>query len=477
MKKKYWISITIVVIILGIGAWFLFGKKGTAAIQWRTGKVDKGDLKLVVTATGTLSADTTVQVGTQVSGIIDKIFVDFNSVVKKGQVVAVLDTTYLASSVEDAASAMYRAQVQVDLTKVTYTRDKELLDEKVIDQSDYDIAYANYMTALANARSAKSALDRAKINLKYATIVAPVSGVVISRAVDRGQTVAASFSTPTLFAIANDLTKMQVQASIDEADIGKIKNGQSVSFTVDAYPDLPFSGTVSQIRLQPTILQNVVNYTVIIDVPNPDLKLMPGMTANITVMIQQAQNVMRVPSSSLKFWPPQDYLDKAMKEYPDSIKKFLERIVEFRKRMTSQKGTGTFANGGAQSTPGGSGGFGGSGGSGGSGRTPGQRGFGNGTGQGRGQGQGQSDQGSDARRANRGRFGLIWVKTIDNKLIPYRVKTGLSDGSYTEVEGNLTEGQDVVIGIINSSTSTTTQTQQSPFQPQMGRPPTGRGGR
>ena len=304
MKKKYWITLTAVVIILAIGAWFWFGHKGSAPLQWRTGKVEKGDLKVVVTATGTLSADTTVQVGTQVSGVIDKILVDFNSVVKKGQVIAILDTTYLASSVEDANAAMYRAQIQVDLNKVTYDRDKELLDEKVIAQSDYDLAYSNYLTALGNARSAKSALDRAKINLKYATIVAPVSGVVISRAVDRGQTVAASFSTPTLFAIANDLTKMQVQANIDEADIGKIKNGQDVMFIVDAYPDQTFSGTVSQIRLEPTIVSNVVNYTVIIDVPNPDLKLMPGMTANITIMIQQEQNVTKIPASALKFWPP-----------------------------------------------------------------------------------------------------------------------------------------------------------------------------
>ncbi len=467
MKKKYWITLTAVVIILAIAAWFLFGKKSSATLQWRVGKVEKGDLKVVVTATGTLSADTTVQVGTQVSGVIDKILVDFNSVVKKGQVIAILDTTYLASSVDDAAAAMYRAQIQVDLNKLTYNRDKELLDEKVIAQSDYDLAYSNYMTALGNARSAKSALDRAKINLKYATIVAPVSGVVISRAVDRGQTVAASFSTPTLFAIANDLTKMQVQANIDEADIGKIKNGQDVTFTVDAYTDQTFTGTVSQIRLEPTIVSNVVNYTVIIDVPNPDQKLMPGMTANITVMIQQAQNVTKVPASALKFWPPQDYLDKAMKEYPDSVNKFLQRIIEFRKRMTGQRGTGTYANAG---NAGGQGGFGGAG------RTPNQTGFSAGG----GQGQGQNGQGSDARRSARNRFGMVWVRTIDNKLFPHRVTTGLSDGSFTAIESNLNENDEVVVGIINTQTSTTTtQTQQSPFQPQMPRPggATGRGGR
>lgn len=455
------------VIILAIGAWFWFGNKSSAAIQWRLGKVEKGDLKLVVTATGTLSADTTVQVGTQVSGVIDKILVDFNSVVKKGQVIAILDTTYLASSVEDAKAAMYRAQIAVDLAKITFNRDKELLDEKVIAQSDYDQANSDYMTALGNARSAKSALDRAKINLKYATIVAPVSGVVISRAVDRGQTVAASFSTPTLFAIANDLTKMQVQASIDEADIGKIKNGQDVTFTVDAYPDMTFKGTVIQIRLEPTIVSNVVNYTVIIDVPNPDLKLMPGMTANITVMIQQVQNIMKIPASALKFWPPTDYLEKAMKEYPDSVKKFLERILEFRKRMSGQRTTSTYANSGNN---GGSNGFGGSG------RTPNQGGFSSGS----GQGQGQNGQSSDARRNGRSRFGLVWVRTIDNKLVPHRVTTGLSDGSYTAIESSLKENDEVVVGVINTQTSTTTtQTQQSPFQPQMPRPggTPGRGGR
>jgi HlyD family secretion protein len=465
MKKKYWITLTAVVIILAIGAWFWFGNKGSAALQWRTGKVEKGDLKVVVTATGTLSADTTVQVGTQVSGVIDRILVDFNSVVKKGQVIAILDTTYLASSVEDANAAMYRAQIAVDLAKVTYTRDKELLDEKVIAQSDYDLAYSDYMTALGNARSAKSALDRAKINLKYATIVAPVSGVVISRAVDRGQTVAASFSTPTLFAIANDLTKMQVQASIDEADIGKIKNGQDVTFTVDAYPDQTFTGTVTQVRLEPTIVSNVVNYTVIVEIPNPELKLMPGMTANITVMIQQAQNVTKIPASALKFWPPQDYLDKTMKEYPDSVNKFLQRLIEFRKRMTGQRGPGTYANAGNA---------GGQGGSGGTGRAPNQGGFS------AGGGQGQNGQNSDARRSGRSRFGLVWVRTLDNKLMPHRVTTGLSDGSYTAIESNLKEGDEVVVGIINTQTSTTTtQTQQSPFQPQMPRPGAagGRGGR
>jgi HlyD family secretion protein len=349
MKKTYWIILIVAAIGLAVAAYFIFGKKTETAVEFRTGKVEKGDLQIVVTATGTLSADTTVAVGTQVSGIITKIFVDFNSFVKKGQIIAVLDTTFLAASVEDARSSLFRAQVQTRLTKRNYERNKTLMEEKVIAQSDYDQSLSDYETAQANERSVKSSLDRALINLRYATIQAPVSGVVISRNVDIGQTVAASFSTPTLFSIANDLTKMQLQASIDEADIGKIQVGQDVTFRVDAYVDQTFSGRVRQVRLQPVTLQNVVNYTVVIDVPNPDLKLMPGMTANLTVKIQEALNVMKAPSAALRFWPPQEYLDKHMKEYPDSIQKMIERMKQFMARRQSGQGSGGQGFGSGQS--------------------------------------------------------------------------------------------------------------------------------
>jgi len=261
---------------------------------------------------------------------------------------------------------------------------------------------------------------------------------------------------------------MQVQASIDEADIGKIQNGQDVTFTVDAYPELTFTGTVSQIRLQPTILQNVVNYTVIIDVPNPDKKLMPGMTANITVKIQEALGVLKIPASALKFWPPQDNLDQALKEMPDSLKQIIEKMIKFRQRMNSQGGTRTAANTG---NAGSQSGFGGGG----------QGSFGSGQGGSQGRPQGLGTEGRHTNSGNRGRMGLVWVKTAANKLVAYRVKTGLTDGSYTAVEGSLKEGDDVIIGIINTQTTSTTstQTQQSPFQPQMPRPggTGGRGGR
>lgn len=460
MKKKYWITGVIVVATLIIGAWLFFGKKKETVLEWRTGKVERGDVRVVVTATGTLSADTTVQVGTQVSGIISKIFVDFNSVVRKGQVVALLDTTYLAAALEDAASSLYRSQVQVNLTKRNYDRTKQLFDEKVVAQADYDQALSDYETALGNLRSGKSSLERAKINLRYATIVAPVSGVVISRNVDRGQTVAASFNTPTLFTIANDLTKMQVQASIDEADIGKIKVGQDVTFTVDAYTEQQFTGTVRQIRLQPVVLQNVVNYTVIIDVPNPDLKLMPGMTANITVKIQEALNVMKVPVSATRFMPPQDYLDKIMVEMPDSVKRMLEKIKKFRERQGKRSaGSETAASGG----------FGGAG--------EGRRSSG-GVAQGGAESHGSHNRAPGATGSWKGRsnMALVWVKE-NNKLVPVRVKTGLSDGSFTEVEGNLKADAEVVTAVVNNSTtqSATTQ-QQNPFAPQMPRPGGGRGG-
>ena len=459
MKRIYWIILILIVVIIAASAYFVFGKKKEAAYEWRSGKIERGDIRVVVTATGTLNADTTVQVGTQVSGIIKKIFVDFNSVVKKGQIIAQLDTTYLAAAVEDASSSLYRTQVQVNLTKRNHDRNKKLFEEKVIAQADFDQSLSDYESAVAGERSAKSSLDRAIINLRYATIIAPVSGVVISRNVDIGQTVAASFSTPTLFAIANDLSRMQVQASIDEADIGKIQVGQDVSFTVDAYIDQIFTGKVRQIRLQPIVLQNVVNYTVIIDVPNPELKLMPGMTANITVKIQEAQNVMKVPVSAVRFWPPQDWLDKHMEEIPDTVKKMIERLKKFRERSTGQTNSG-------QNLQGMGGGQGG-------GSQGGSQGF-----QGRGEGyQGQHSGKWGGGEGMKGKMNiaLVWVKQ-GTKLVPYRVHTGMSDGSFTEITGQVKEGDEIITGIVNTNQANPVTQQQSPFQPQM-RPAAGRGGR
>lgn len=408
MKKTYWIILVVTIVIIAVAAWFIFRKTKTETVIWRTAKIEKGNIQVTVRASGTLGAVTTVQVGTQVSGIINKIFVDFNSVVREGQVIAVLDTTYLAQAVQDANASLKRAQIQVNQAKREYDRTKKLFDEKVMAQADYDLALTTYETAMTNESSALAALNRAKINLHYATIIAPISGVVVSRAVDVGQTVASSFNTPTLFTIANDLTKMQVQASIDEADIGKILVGQSVSFTVDAYDEQNFTGIVRQVRLQPVVTQNVVNYTVIIDVPNPDLKLLPGMTANITVMIKEVNDILKVPASALKFNPPQEYLEKLKKGINDSL-----RLRQGAKPDGPMRGL-----------------------------TPGIR----------------------QRGEERPNIARIWIKEGET-IRPARVIPGLSDGSYTEVKGNIKEGEEVVTGSSLAQSSSTAK-QQSPFAPQ-----------
>ncbi|MCX6269599.1 MAG: efflux RND transporter periplasmic adaptor subunit [Bacteroidetes bacterium] len=450
MKKAYWIILAVVVVAAAVAVWMFVGKKKTAAVEYRTAKVEKGDIQVTVRASGTLQAVTTVQVGTQVSGIIKKIFVDFNSVVREGQIIAVLDTTFLAQAVDDARASMKRSEIQVNQAKREFDRTKILFEQKVMAQADYDLALSSYETAMTNATSSQAALNRSKINLRYATIVAPISGVVVSRAVDVGQTVAASFSTPTLFTIANDLTKMQVQANIDEGDIGKILVGQTVKFTVDAYPDMTFNGTVRQVRLLPVVTQNVVNYTVIIDVPNPDLKLLPGLTANITVMIQEEKDILKVPSTALRFSPPQEYLDALEKSLPDSIKK--------KRAMRGGRGNASNANNANNANNAGNAGNAGN--------------ANNADRQG-----GVSGRMAGGEGHKRGSFGMVWVKVGDS-LKPRRVRTGVTDGLNTEVRGKIEEGEEVVLSMTSAQgAQTSQQQQQNPFAPQMQRGGTsGRGG-
>jgi HlyD family secretion protein len=288
MMKKKMLIIIAAVSIIGIAALLAlkpFSKK-EAVVAFNTVKVEKGDISNTVTATGTIQALKTVNVGTQVSGIILHIYVDFNDHVKQGQLLAKLDETPLRTQLDQSQSAVDQAQSQLHFEEATYNRLKVLYDKKLIAQNDYDQALYNYENSKASLANAKSGLDRAKVNLQYATITSPIDGVVLNRAIEEGQTVAASFSTPTLFTIVNDLTQMEVQTSVDEADIGKVKNGQRVQFTVDAYSDLKFEGTVSQVRLQPVTTNNVVTYVVILNAPNPDKKLMPGMTASATIYVE-----------------------------------------------------------------------------------------------------------------------------------------------------------------------------------------------
>ena len=301
--KKYW-YLVIMVAASAAALYYWTSSKKVDKITYRWDKVDRGNVSISVTATGTLNAVTTVQVGSQVSGTIAKLYADFNSVVKEGALLAQLDPTFLQATVNEQKANVDRARAQVNDAQRNLTRAKQLLDRSLVPQSDVDANTTALETAQASLKQAEAALQRAQVNLQYATITAPISGVVISREVDVGQTVAASLQAPRLFTIANDLSKMQVQASVDEADIGSIKAGQDVSFRVDAYPDDRFTGTVSQIRLAPIITQNVVTYSVIINVANPDLKLMPGMTATVSIEVTSRDNVLRVPLLALKFIPP-----------------------------------------------------------------------------------------------------------------------------------------------------------------------------
>jgi HlyD family secretion protein len=304
MKKRRWwyIAGSALLVVCAITVWRLTGH--AEKIEYRFDKVDRGDVSVTISATGTLSAVTTVQVGSQVSGTISKLYADFNSVVKKGQLLAQLDPTFLQASVNEARANLDRAKAQVDDAQRTMTRTSALFAKELVSQSDMDVATTALQTAKASFKQNQAALDRAEVNLHYATITAPISGMVISRNVDVGQTVAASLSAPTLFTIANDMRKMQVQASVDEADIGNVTIGQDVTFRVDAYPDREFHGSVSQVRLAPVVTQNVVTYSVIIDVNNPDMKLMPGMTATVSIEVASREGVLRVPLLAVRFTPP-----------------------------------------------------------------------------------------------------------------------------------------------------------------------------
>jgi len=313
MKKMARVTPSSVVIVMSLMA-LLFSCKGDGP-AYRTEQVSKGDIQQSVTATGTVNAVTTVLVGTQVSGTIKELFVDFNSRVKKGQIIAQIDPSTFESQVQQAKANLLAAQANLDKSnttlvdaKRTFERNTELFAKNLIPRSDLDTSDTNYESAKAQVNSSKAAIEQSKAsldiarqNLAYTKITSPVDGIVISRNVDVGQTVAASFQTPTLFTIAQDLTKMQIDTNIAESDIGVVKKEQEVDFTVDAYPDITFKGKVWQKRQAPITVQNVVTYDVVIQVDNRDLKLMPGMTANVSVIIQTRREVLRITNAATRF--------------------------------------------------------------------------------------------------------------------------------------------------------------------------------
>ncbi len=407
MKKKTFFAVGTLIIII-TGGFFYFTRSVKTEYQWRTRPIERGDLSIVVNATGTMTPDTTVNVGTQVSGTISRIYVDYNSHVKKGQLLAVLDTTSLHQALQQAQADMRSAKAQVIQAKLSFQRVKKLYSRQLASESDYDQDSVAYIVAVNSLNSTETQQQRARINLGYATIRAPINGVVLSRDVDVGQTVAASFNTPQLFSIATDLHTMRISASIDEADIGQIKLGQKVTFNVDAFSDETFTGEVTQIQLQPITTSDVVTYTVIIEVQNPDLKLMPGMTANLTINIQQEKDILKVPALALVYNPPAEYLAQMMKNRADSANS--DRSSAGINRNTSN-GSIRPAFLSEQGTP---------------------------------------KPGSTKR---------VWVKR-NNSIVPVRVKIGISDGSYTVVSGNIKEGDEVVIG---ASTTGGNAATRSPF--------------
>lgn len=310
MNKKKALVIAAVAAIATLAVWLLSGGKKEEKITFDTAAVAPANIMNSITATGTIEPVTSVTVGTQVSGIVSKLFVDYNSVVKKGQVIAELDKTNLMSQLNTAKTQLATAQSQLNYQTANYKRYKTLFEKGLVAADDFDNAKLSYTQAKEQVASAKEEVQRAQTNLGYATITSPIDGVVLSKSVEEGQTVAASFSTPELFTIAQDLTNMQVVADVDEADIGDVKEGERVSFTVDAYPDDTFEGEVKQVRQETTTTNNVVTYEVVISAPNADLKLKPGLTANVTIYTAERKGVPSVPSKALRFIPQKETVGK-----------------------------------------------------------------------------------------------------------------------------------------------------------------------
>ena len=301
-NKKLWIAIGVVALAV-VAYLLLSGGKKEEKVEFETAKVDKGNIQTTITATGTIEPVTSVTVGTQVSGIVSKLYVDYNSVVKKGQIIAELDKTNLISELNTAKANLNSAQSTVTYEEANYKRYKTLYDKGLVSADEYESALLSYRKAKEQVVTSMQSVQKAQTNLGYATITSPIDGVVLSKAVEEGQTVAASFNTPELFTIAQDLTDMRVIADIDEADIGGVKEGQRVMFTVDAFPDDQFEGSITQVRQQATTESNVVTYEVVISAPNNDLKLKPGLTANVTIFTLEKNGVLVAPAKALRFMP------------------------------------------------------------------------------------------------------------------------------------------------------------------------------
>jgi HlyD family secretion protein len=426
MKKIAIAGAAIALGVAGTTAWLHKRADAKEVSPYRTAAVTRASLKSTVSATGTLQAVRTVQVGTQVSGQIAQIYVDFNDKVRKGQLLARIDPTLQQQAVQDAEAQLEKAQATLQQAQDEYQRNKQLFDAKVITASEFSTVQSNFSVQQASVKSAQIALQRAKQNLSYTSIYSPIDGVIVERNVDVGQTVAASLSAPTLFLIANDLSEMQILASVDESDIGQIKDGQPVQFTVQSYPNQQFTGTVTQVRLQSTTTDNVVNYTAVVGVQNPGGKLLPGMTATVQFQTASAENVLTVPNAALHLTPTPEMLAAFAKERAqggqgtqgvDSA-----RAAQWRQRMQS----------------------------------------------------GQSVQaGGAARSGTRTMPPALWYVDSVSTLHRLRVNVGLSDGQRTEVSGQgIHDGMQVIVGVnagqasaAPASSGAQAQGSSNPFQP------------
>jgi HlyD family secretion protein len=427
VKKKIIFGIVAVVVVAGaILGWSVLRDNKNGVIKYKQEALTKGDIEALVVTSGTLNPVTTVEVGSQVSGKISNIFVDFNSHVKKGEILAELDSSILEQRVQQNQANYQSAVASLEKAKVTltnlrrqYERSLSLFDKNLISFEEKDIAEANYLGAKADLQraeasveQAKSQLESSKVDLGYAIIRSPIDGVVISRDVNVGQTVQASFQAPKLFEIANDLSKMQVECSVDEADIGKVKEGQQARFTVDAFPEDIFRGVVRQVRYSPTVTQNVVTYTTIVDVDNPALKLRPGMTATISIITGEAKDVIRIPNAALRFTPnlPPEEMAKIMKSVQEKI---------LAKRKAEGQAPGQEASGQpqqrAQGAPGGG---------------P----------------RMNFAQGGGTRTGRRP--SMVWYLDKSGKLEVAFIRPGVTDNTYTEMlRGDLKEGQEIIVGM------------------------------
>ncbi len=412
MKNRKKIVIIVAVLFLTITSTiFVLNANGKVEYVFETVKAEKGSISNTVTATGTLEATNTVVVGTQVSGVIEKLYVDFNSKVKKGQLIAELDKSTLQSNLENAEADLSNAEADLEYQKSTFERNKKLFEKQMISESDYDLSRFNYKKSEASLKSAKANLNRAQQNLSYANIYAPIDGIVTNRAVEEGQTVAASMSTPELFTIVNDLTEMQVEADVDEADIGVVKEGQRVEFTVDAFSDETFSGKITQVRLQPKESSNVITYTVIVTVANQELKLKPGMTASITAYVQEVKDVLVLSGKAIRFTPDREI----MMDYFDTLPENERPQPRTGQRQEIQEGV--------------------------------------------------SDE--DHSKELSENMKMVWIKNGD-LMKPMMVETGITDGTNLEILSGLSEGDEIVTSmeIGNSSLVESTEseeTQKSPF--------------